>query len=118
MSYLLNGTTIRRPNEMSEANNTQVAQNRTLDGSVNRDYFGSNKRVWTLRYKNCNASDFSTINTLYSNYLSNGAAVSFQSTETNYTIASTNVHVDLVQRGFSIPGSDYLSEFDLILTEA
>jgi len=118
MAYILAGTTIRNPHDFDEANSTQVAQNRTLGGSVTRDYFGSNKRVWTLNYENTKVTDFTTINTIYQSYLSTGTAQTWQVTETNYTVSSTNVHIDLLDRGFSIRGSDYLSNFTLILTEA
>ena len=118
MSYLLAGTVIKAPDSMTEINSTQVSQQRTLSGSVGRDFFGSNKRVWTLNYKNCKQSAYSTIQTIYSNYLSAGTAVSFQVTETNYTVAATTVHVDLLTRDFSVQGSDYLSDFTLTLTEA
>lgn len=118
MSYVLDGSTIRNPHEFSEGNSTQAAQNRTLDGSVNRDYFGSNKRVWTLNYTNTKKADYDTIKTIYDSYLSTGTAKSWQVTETNYTISATTVHVDLVERGFSIRGEDYLSDFTLTLTEA
>jgi len=118
MSYLLDGTTIRSPQSFSESNNTQVAQNRTLDGSVSRDYFGDNKRVWTLDYSNTNKTAYDVIKAIYDSYLSTGTAKSWQVTETNYTISATTVHVDLVERGFSIRGTDYLSDFTLTLTEA
>lgn len=118
MAYILDGTTIRSPHQFNESNSTQAAQNRTLDGAINRDYFGSNKRVWNLSYRNTNKTDFDTINTIYQSYLANAVAKTWQVTETNYTISSTNVHVDLVSRGFSIRGEDYLSDFDLVLTEA
>lgn len=118
MSYILAGSTIRAPHDFEESNSTQVAQNRTLSGAITRDYFGSNKRVWTLNYENCKTTDFTTINTIYQTYLSTGTAQTWQVTETNYTVASTNVHIDLIQRGFSIRGSDYLSNFTLTLTEA
>lgn len=118
MSYILSATTIRSPMAISEANSTQVAQQRTLSGAVNRDYFGSNKRVWTLQYRNTKKADYDTINTIYTAYLSSGTAVSWSSTETNYSIASTTVHIDLLQRGLSTPGTDYISDFDLVLTEA
>lgn len=118
MSYLLDGSTIRSPQSFSESNNTQVAQNRTLDGSVSRDYFGDNKRVWTLEYSNTNKTAYDVIKAIYDSYLSTGTAKSWQVTETNYTISATTVHVDLVDRGFSIRGTDYLSDFTLKLTEA
>lgn len=116
--YTLNGTQIKAPQALEETNNTQYAQQRTLKGSVTRDYFGSNKRVWRLSYKNVQKTDYDTINTIYQAYLSSGTAVAFVSTETNYSISSTNVHVDLQQRGFSVGGSDYISDFVLVLSEA
>lgn len=118
MGYLLNGSTIRSPSTFDESNSTQVAQNRTLAGNITRDYFGSNKRVWTLNYENVNITDYTTINNLYQTYLSTGTTQTWQITETNYTVSSTKVHLDLLQRSFGIKGSDYLSNFTLILTEA
>lgn len=118
MGYILGGTTIKRPQGMDEKNNTQTAQNRTLSGAVVRDQFGSNKRVWLLDYANISKTDFDTINTLYQSYLTTGTVKTWQITETNYTISSTNVHVDLISRGFKYGGSGYLSDFTLVLTEA
>lgn len=118
MSYLLDATEIRRPTSLNEENNTQYAQNRTLDGNKNRDYFGSNKRVWSLDFANVKKSDYDTIKTIYDSYLSTGTAKSWSVTETNYTISSTTVHLDLQERGFSVRGTDYLSDFTLVLTES
>lgn len=117
MAYLLSGTTLRRPGTVDERNSTQMAQHRTLDGTISRDYFGSNKRVWILSYENVNTTDYTTIRNLYDTYLSNAVALTWEITETNYTVSQTNVHVDLVDRGFRVKGTDYLSDFDLVLTE-
>lgn len=118
MSYILDGSNIRNPFEISEHNSTQVAQNRTLSGAVTRDYFGSNKRVWVLNYRNTKKADYDTIKAIYDSYLSNAVAKSWQVTETNYTVGATTVHVDLLERDFSVRGEDYISDFDLVLTEA
>lgn len=118
MSFLLSATTIRGPYTIEESNNTQAAQQRTLSGSVNRDYFGSNKRVWTLEYRNTSPTAYTTISTIYQTYLSTGAAVSWESTEANYTVVATAVHVDLQVRRFGVRGSSYISDFTLTLTEA
>lgn len=118
MSYLLDSTTIRAPHTFTESNSTQMAQHRTLDGSVSRDYLGDNKRVWVLDYNNTNKTDYDVIKAIYDSYLTNATAKTWQVTETNYTIAQTSVHIDLVQRGFNIRGTDYLSDFSLVLTEA
>lgn len=117
MSYTLDATTIRSPHSIEESNSTQFAQQRTLDGTISRDFFGSNKRRWIFRYRNTKKADFDTINTIYQAYLATGTTKALVSTETNYLIPSTACHVDLLQRGFSVSGTDYLSDFDLILTE-
>lgn len=118
MSYLLAGSAIRSPYQLKETNSTQMAQQRALSGAVARDYFGSNKRVWVLDYQNTKKADYDTINTIYRTYLSTAAAQSWQITETNYAVAATTVHIDLQERGFSVKGTDYISDFSLILTEA
>lgn len=118
MPFLLSGTAIKGPQTFEEDNSTQVAQQRTLAGTIARDFFGSNKRVWTLDYANVNPTSFATIQTIYNTYLSTGNTVTWQVTEANYTVASTNVHVDLLIRKFNVRGSSYISDFSLILTEA
>lgn len=70
-----------------------------------------------LRYRTAKKADYDTINTIYQAYLASGTAPTWEVTETNYTVAETNVHIDLRDRGFTYKGSDYLSDFDLILTE-
>lgn len=117
MGYFLNGTQIRRPSGIKEANSTQSATNRVLSGNVTKDFFGSNKRIWIFDYQNLNATDYATINAIYQAYLSAGSPVSFSSTETNYPITA-NVHVEFLERDFSIPGSSYISNNTLTLTEA
>ena len=118
MAFVLASTNLKGPQSIEETNDTQVAVQRTLSGSINRDYFGSNKRVWKLEYANCNPTDYTTIKTIYNTYLSTGTTQTWAITETNYTVSSVNVHVDLQVRSFTVRGSSYLSNFTLILTEA
>lgn len=118
MAYTLNGTTIRTPHQMSVGNSTQYAQQRTLSGNITRDHFGSNKQIWKLSYRNVQASEFTTINSIYQTYLSTSSPLTWSVSESNYTVSSTSVHIDIQERGFTVTGTDYLSDFDLILTEA
>lgn len=118
MAYVLSSTTLKRPTGITEYNSTQVSQQRTLDGSYKRDYFGDNKRKWILEYRNTNKTDYDTANTIYQAYLADETAKTWEVTETNYTISQTSVHVDLLERDFSIRGLSYISDFDIILTEA
>jgi hypothetical protein len=117
MAYILSGTEIRNPHGLSEKNDTMTAQNRALDGSINRDSFGSNKRVWTLKYSNVLGVEYNIIKTIYDTYLSNNVPVTWEVTETNYTIAETTVHLDLDSREFRVKGEDYISDFTLVITE-
>lgn len=118
MAYLLDGTTIKAPHQMREENSTQFAQNRTLSGSIGRDHFGDNKRMWVLEYRVVNQTDFDTINNIYDSYIATENTKTWEVTETNYTITQTRVHVDLLEREFNVLGNQYLSDFTLILTEA
>lgn len=118
MGYILDSTTIRSPHSINETNGKQFAQQKALSGAVGRDFFGSNKRRWVLEYKNVNTTDYAIIKNIYDSYQSNASTKTWEITETNYTVSSTDVHIDLQERDFSVKGSDYLSDFTLVLTEA
>lgn len=118
MSYLLDSVAIRPPKNLEEQTLDLFAQQRSLNNAINRDYFGDTKRVWVFDYVNTQPSDYSTIRAIVDSYKSTSTAKSFESTETNYTIAATTVHLDLIKRGFTYAGSDYISDFSLVLTEA
>lgn len=118
MSYLLDGNIIKRPKSLTETNDTQTAQNRGLSGAITRDHFGANKRVWAADYENVSKTDYDTINTVYQTYLTTSTPVTWEVTETNYTVSSTTVHIDLKERKFGVGGTDYISDFALILSEA
>jgi hypothetical protein len=116
--YLLDAIAIRNPQEINEVNSTQYAQQKALSGAVGRDYFGSNKRVWVLSYRNIKKAQYDPIKAIYDSYLSTGEAKTWEVTETNYQVSATTVHIDLRERSFSVGGLDYISDFDLILTES
>lgn len=118
MSYILDSSEVRRPTTIREENSTQLAQHRTLDGSIRRDYFGDNKREWILEYENTNPADYTIIRNIYDSYLSTGTAKTWEITEPSYLVSSTTVHIDLKIRDFQVKGVSYISSFTLILTEA
>ena len=119
MAFTLNGSAIKAPQAIAETvDNIQYAQQRTLQGTINRDYFGSNKRIWKLTYQNIPKASYDVIKSIYDSYTATGTAVTWVSTETNYAISSTNVHINIDTRGFTVGGEDYISSFTLILSEA
>ena len=118
MSYLLASTVIKRPKRILVKNDTQFAQQRTLKGNIGRDYFGDNKRVWLFEYPLITKADFDVIDAIYQSYLTLGTPKTFQSTETNYLVSSTLVHMDIPDRDFNVGGDQYISNFSMTLTEA
>lgn len=116
MAYLLGGVAIKRPTSMNWTRTSQYAQNKTLDGSVTRDYFGDDKNIWVLQYRNVSNSDYSAILARYDDYIANGVRY-FDSTGEAISIG-TLVHVSVDTRSFNVGGTDYLGDFSLILTEA
>lgn len=117
MAYILDSVSIRAPIELIEINSTQIAQHRVITGPIRRKFFGDNKRIWQLSYANSPKDDYDAIKTIYDSYLDTNTAKSWEITETNYTVASTNVHIDLLTREFNRSGPDYISDFVLLLVE-
>lgn len=115
--YTLNSIQIRRPSGISEGNSTMSVQIKTLDGQVNRDYFGSNKRVWSLSYNNITTTDYNVIKTIYDNFVDTEVPVPWVLNDANYNYSAT-VHIDIEDREFVVRGLTYLTNFNLILTEA
>jgi hypothetical protein len=121
MAYVLGGVEIRNPMGVSEKKIERFSQVQTLDGRIHRDYYNSlvgTKHIWTLEYENATAAEYSAIKTIYDTYKNTDTVQTWEVTESNFTVAETNVHIDLIERKFSTPGTDYLASFQLILTES
>lgn len=117
MSFILDGTTIRSPHNLDELTEDLYAQQISLANHRSRDYMGDTKRTWALDYMNTKTADYTTIKAIWDSYKSTATGKTFESTEANYTIASTTVHIDMVRRSFTVGGTSYISDFTLILTE-
>lgn len=117
ITFILGGNSIRRPHEMEDSHSTQYAENRVLDGDINRDFFGDDKRVWQLVYRNATPDEYQQIKAAYANYLATNDPATWEVTGVYYTVDETLVHIDLIDRGFTASGTHYLSNFMLVLTE-
>lgn len=115
VAYVLGGISIQPPHRFSEANDTLYAENRVLEGDINRDFFGENKRVWDLEYENLNPEDSAIIKALYYDYLDSGETKTWEVTGDNYFITETSVHIDLPDRTIH---PAYITSFVIRLTEA
>lgn len=118
ITYVLNGIVIPPPQEMTETNSTLYAQIRVLQGDVSRKYYGDNKRMWILSYKNTKVATYDLIKELYDLYLNTNNLITWQITGDNYYVNESSVHIDIPRRTFSNSGETYISTFNLILTEA
>lgn len=114
--FILDGVRIKPPYSIKESKNPLMAMSRTMDGSYMRDYFSSTKRVWMLTYVLITTTDYDNIHDLYTAYLEDAQPVTWEINQDNYPVTA-NVHIDMVERTYTVKGSSYISGFDLILTE-
>lgn len=117
IAYILNGITIPMPHHISEENGTQYVQHRVIEGDINRDFFGNNKRVWTLQYRNSKKTNYDVIKSIYDHYLTSGQFATWEIQGDNYSVSETNVHIELPERHFSTAGRSYISDYELTLLE-
>lgn len=111
MSYLLDGTEIKAPANLRRDIIEIEKSNTTLNGKKKRDFIRQ-KYSYTIDLKNLTQAQFSIIKTI----IEGKAAVTFQVTETNLTVAETNVWVYLQGEDF-VKGGEYRENITLILEE-
>lgn len=112
MAFLLNSQTLARPQSVTDEPVEVAITHTTISGTAKRDISARKKR-YILRYENISKSDADTILAIYNLK----AVVKFEMTETNLTVSERDVLVDLSIRDYGVPGTSYLSNFNLILTE-
>ena len=112
MSYLINGTTMPRPNAFSRDLIEKSGKVVTLDNTTKKDITGR-KEKFTLEFNMLTQAEIATIYGIY-NTLS---TVTFQVTETNLTIASTVCHMTISSREYNTPGNEYREDIVMTLEE-
>ena len=112
MSYILESQTIARPQEISKEP-VEVSSTHTTIGGVSKRDITSRKYRYILKYRGISKSDADTIMAIYA--LKD--IVTFESTEPTFTVSQRDVLVDIAPREYRFPGTSYLSDLDLILTE-
>lgn len=112
MSYYLGSITLPRPKvfrkEIVEKSNKIV----TLSNTTKKDITGRKYR-YILEFKYLTQSQVTSILTEYDQLTTRN----FSSDETNNTIASTPVHIEIEVREYNTPGEEYREDFVLILEE-
>ena len=112
MSYVLGDVTLPSPTNFRREYIERSASNDMLDGTTKKDITNRKER-FILEFNNISQTDVSTILSEYNLETTRD----FEVTETNLTISSTQVHIDIGRRNYPTKGTDYREELTLLLTE-
>ena len=111
MAYILNGTTLKSPTTFDRETIESSVKHNLLTGRTVKD-IRNRKDRFILTFQYLSAAERNAIINIWQLE----TCVTFEVTETNLTIASTDVHVEIPERGY-LKGGDYREFFTLILTE-
>lgn len=112
MSYILGGTTLPQPKKAVRNFIETAVENLRNNGTTTKNTI-NRKEQFVLSYQNLTRSVANSILSLYEQ----DAAIDFESTESNFTVATTAVLVDISSRIYPPTGTEYRQDMDLILTE-
>lgn len=112
MSYTLGSITLPNPKSFSRTLIESGASVITLNGRTKRDIINRKER-YVLGYEMLSQTN---VNLILSEYNLQQARY-FTVSETNLTIPSTLVHIDIADREYNTKGVSYREDFNLILTE-
>lgn len=113
MSYLLGSITLPRPAGFQKEVIETAQKIMTLAGATKKDYTNRKYR-YVLEFKYLTQAEVSQILSEYDLQVTRN----FSSTETNNTIASTPVHIEIERREYNTPGNEYREDITLYLEEA
>lgn len=112
MAWLLGSITLPNPSAFARDVIERSQKIITLNNTTKKDITGR-KEVYTLGFQMLTQSE---VNSILSEY-DLQTTRNFQVTETNLTIASTPVHIEIQRRGYNTPGDQYREDVTLVLEE-
>lgn len=112
MSYTLGDTTLPTPVNFSRKYIETGSKVTTLDGTTSQDIM-NRKEEYVLEFKNLTQAEVGNILSEYNLQTTRNFAVS----ETNLTISSTPVHIDITGREYNAKGNEYREDLVMVLTE-
>lgn len=112
MAWILGDTTLPRPHSFTRQQIEYSTKHDTLTGRTTKD-FRSRKEGYRLLFKYLTQAEVVEI---LSEYAKN-TLVNFSVSETNLTIASTPVHIEIQSRDYNTPGADFREDIELLLVE-
>lgn len=112
MAYIIGALTLPRPKAFARDTIEKSVTHELLDGTTKRDV-QNRKEKYTLEFRYLTQAQVGQILAEYNLE----TARNFQVTETNLTIASTPVLIDIRRREYNTPGNEYREDITLILEE-
>lgn len=112
MSYNLGSITLPRPVGLTRETIEKSAKIITLDNTTKKDITGRKER-YILEFKMLTQTEINTILSEYDLQTTRNFSVS----ETNLTITSTPVHIEIERRAYNTPGNEYREDITITLEE-
>lgn len=112
MSYIIGALTLPNPHEFRREQVETSKTNETIEGRTKKD-IANRKERYFLRFDKLTQAEVNSILAEYDLQTTR----TFQVTETNLTIAATDVHIELAAREYNTRGDSYREDLTLILTE-
>lgn len=112
MSYILNGLTLPQPKSFKRSFIEMAQSNLTITGTTTRK-ISHRKEIFTLKFQHLTQSQVNSLLSLYQL----DDILTFESTESNLTIAQTDVLLDLPDRKYPMSAKEWREDITIILTE-
>lgn len=110
--YILDGTTLKNPQQMEVIEIETSRSHQTLNGEVKKDIVNQRK-AYSLTFKGLTQTQLNDIITIYNKR----TAVSFSVSDGDLTITATDVWVSIESEQYNTQGSEYRADLVLILEE-
>ena len=112
MSWTLGGVTLKNPVSFNRKQVEIAKTNLMLDGTSKKDYIRQ-KEVFEIGLEKLTQAQVADIIALFNGKV----AVDFAVSETNLTIASTQVFININERTYATKGNEYRENIKLVLEE-
>lgn len=112
MGYTLGSITLPNPVSLSREHVETSVANITINGTTFKDITNRKER-YILSFVNLTQAEIGNIMSEYNMQTHRNFVVS----ETNLTINSTQVHIDIASREYNSKGIEYREDITLVLTE-
>jgi len=111
-TWTLGSITLPNPEGFTRRVAEKATYHEMINGTSKKD-ISSRKEIYTLQYGRLSQADIAQILAQFNLF----QTLSFSVTDGDMEIAATEVHVDIQQRDYNTPGSEFREDVTIILTE-